>query len=321
MVVCSEYEEGGGQEGDLMGREKQGEGVGSEVGAIIDTRSMELNAGVMELLRLLGRQSQLPWVCIRDFNKIMFSTEIKGGSRPQWQMNNFREAVDECGLRDAPWEGYNFSWDNGQADLFPFARRFYLDREWSDHAPIKLLLNRRKGETTKERKFRFEQVWVGVEGCHEAIERGVEKRGVNLTRVLDECARELRAWKSMSISGIGRDIGRKCKLLSRLNEGERSEDNVRRRRKLVAELADLRRKEEQYWRQRSRALWLKDEDRNTAFFHTRAGERKRKNFISKLVDDDGNVHSGEEGIENVAMSYIRDILRLRIRLISRCSTI
>ncbi|XP_074265286.1 uncharacterized protein LOC141587712 [Silene latifolia] len=277
-----------------------------------------------ELLRLLGRQSQLPWVCIGDFNEILFSTEMKGGSRLQRQMNNFREAVDECGIRDALWEGYNFSWDNGKAgeanrqsmldralcsaswlDLILFARLFYLDREWSDHAPIKLLLNRREEETAKERNFRFEQVWVRVEGCREAIERGVEKGGANLVLVLNKYARELRAWKSMSISGIGRDIRRKCKLLSRLNKGESSEDNVRRRRKLVAELADLRRKEEQYWRQQSRALWLKDGDRNTAFFHTRAGERKRKNFISKLVDDDENVHSGEKGIENVAMSYFK----------------
>ncbi|XP_074270702.1 uncharacterized protein LOC141594592 [Silene latifolia] len=164
-----------------------------------------------ELLRLLSRQSQLPWVCLGDFNEILYSTEMIGGNRPQRQMNNFRDAIDDCGLRDVPWEGYNFSFDNGQAgdanrqcmldralctaawtDLFPFARLFYLAREWSDHAPIKLVLNRRDIEYPRPRKFRFEQIWVGAEGCNDAVDRGVERGGGNLVQVLHECARELR---------------------------------------------------------------------------------------------------------------------------------
>ncbi|XP_074298883.1 uncharacterized protein LOC141629852 [Silene latifolia] len=251
---------------------------------------------------------------------------MKGGHIQQWQMNNFWDAVDECGLRDVPWEGYNFSWDNGQEgkanrqsmidramcsaqwiDMFPFAILIYLDREWSDHAPIKLYLNRREAQGTSPQKFRFEQAWVGEEGCREAIDRGVEKGGQDAARVLAECARELGKWKGVRIYDIGRDIGWKCKLLARLNEGERTEDNVRRRRKLIAELDELRQKEEQYWRQRSRALWLKDRDRNTKFFYTRARERKRKNFIHKLVYDEANTHTGEEGIANVAMAYFQSL--------------
>ncbi|XP_074266966.1 uncharacterized protein LOC141590260 [Silene latifolia] len=119
-----------------------------------------------ELLRLLSRQSLLPWVCIGDYNEILFSTEMKGGSRPQWQMNNFWAAVDECGLKDISREGYHFSWDNEQSgeanrqcmldramsssswtDMFPYARLIYLEREWSDHAPIKLVLDHRRRET------------------------------------------------------------------------------------------------------------------------------------------------------------------------------
>ncbi|XP_074304738.1 uncharacterized protein LOC141639528 [Silene latifolia] len=128
-----------------------------------------------DLLRLLYGQSSLPWLCIGDFNEILFSTEMKGGSRAQWQMNNFQATVDFCGLRDVAWEGYAFTYDNGQAgennwqsmidramcsdawlELFPYAKNYHLDREWSDHAPLKLIFDRREiGGITRSR-FRFE---------------------------------------------------------------------------------------------------------------------------------------------------------------------
>ncbi|XP_074282902.1 uncharacterized protein LOC141607451 [Silene latifolia] len=69
-----------------------------------------------ELLRVLSSQYDGPWVCIGDFNEVLFMTEMKEGVRPQWQMNNFREAVDDCGLRDVDFEGYMFTYDNGQAE-------------------------------------------------------------------------------------------------------------------------------------------------------------------------------------------------------------
>ncbi|XP_074314300.1 uncharacterized protein LOC141649512 [Silene latifolia] len=119
---------------------------------------------------------------------------MNGGSRPQWQMNNFRAAVDDCGLTDIGWEGYQFTWDNGQAgeanrqsmidramctsswlDLFPYAKLIHLTREWSDHAPIKLLLDRRAAVVEVKRGFKFEQMWIGEEECEEAIRRGANK--------------------------------------------------------------------------------------------------------------------------------------------------
>ncbi|XP_074300496.1 uncharacterized protein LOC141631773 [Silene latifolia] len=112
-----------------------------------------------ELLRLLNTKSSLPWLYIGDFNEILYSTEMKGGSQPQWQMNNFHAAMDECGLR-VSWEGYQFTFDNGQRgdanrqcvldramgtnswfELFPYAKLFHLVREWSNHAPIRLVLD------------------------------------------------------------------------------------------------------------------------------------------------------------------------------------
>ncbi|XP_074274120.1 uncharacterized protein LOC141597550 [Silene latifolia] len=241
-----------------------------------------------KLLRELGAQYGGPWVCIGDFNEILFATEMKGGTRPQWQMNNFREAIDDCGLRDIAFEGYAFTYDNGQfdddnrqsrldramcndewADLFPRAKLAHLTREWSDHAPILLKLAKRVVEERFTGKiFRFEQVWVGEEGCEEAVRQAWETGDVEVVNLLERCAENLQKWKGISIGKIVRELNTKRRKLSKLNEGGRSKFEVEERKKVVMEIATLLKQEEIFWRQRSRALWLKEGDRNTKYFHS-----------------------------------------------------
>jgi hypothetical protein len=46
-------------------------------------------------------------------------------------------------------------------------------------------------------------------------------------------------------------------------------------------MEELLHKEEILWRQRSRALWLKEGDRNTSFFHRKApGEQRKIGFLA-----------------------------------------
>lgn len=50
-------------------------------------------------------------------------------------------------------------------------------------------------------------------------------------------------------------------------------------RKLETQVNNMLIEEEMYWKQRSKTDWLREGDKNTKFFHSKASARKRKNKI------------------------------------------
>lgn len=110
-----------------------------------------------ELLRLLKTASPLPWLVAGDFNQILFDAEKKGGAiRSQREMNEFREALDDCELQEIGYTGDLFTWwnkqeapnavferlDRGVASLdwvvlLPHVTVTHLPRDRSDHKPLK----------------------------------------------------------------------------------------------------------------------------------------------------------------------------------------
>ncbi|XP_013583433.1 PREDICTED: uncharacterized protein LOC106292388 [Brassica oleracea var. oleracea] len=67
------------------------------------------------------------------------------------------------------------------------------------------------------------------------------------------------------------------------------------------------REDEIYWRQKRRALWLKEGDRNTKYFHAKTKQRRARNRITKLKNSMGAWVETEEEIEQVAVEYFENI--------------
>ncbi|XP_074300217.1 uncharacterized protein LOC141631449 [Silene latifolia] len=283
-----------------------------------------------ELLRLLASELMGPWMCVGDYNEVIYSNEMRGEERAQWQMNNFRDVVDECELRDISYEGYEFTFDNGQSgddnrqsrtnkamatdawfDLFPYGRLFHLNREWSNHAPLKVVFDGRiREEGGSRRKFRFEHVWVGEEGCEATTKRAWERDDSDVLATIDSYARDLQKWKGVSIGKVFKELRSKRLRLKKLNEGNRSVREVEERRRVTRDISKLLRQEELFWRQTSRAIWLKERDKNTKFFHRKAGQRKQRNHIHKLITDEGRVVERTEEAAGVAVEYFKQLFTM-----------
>ena len=61
------------------------------------------------------------------------------------------------------------------------------------------------------------------------------------------------------------------------------------------------------WKQRSRALWLKEGDQNTKFFHQRASHIYKRNRIKELKNEAGVVCTNEEEISNILIDYYQQL--------------
>ena len=76
---------------------------------------------------------------------------------------------------------------------------------------------------------------------------------------------------------------------------------------LKGEVHDLMVKEDVMWHQRAWVEWLKSGDMNTSYFHSRATQRNKRNFISKLVLEDNSVIEDEKMIGDTMVNYFRNI--------------
>jgi hypothetical protein len=76
-----------------------------------------------------------------------------------------------------------------------------------------------------------------------------------------------------------------------------------REKQLMKRISELLSREEIMMKQRSRMDWLKEGDRNTAFFHARARERAQINRITALRREDGTVVTKQEDLETEAMEF------------------
>jgi hypothetical protein len=73
------------------------------------------------------------------------------------------------------------------------------------------------------------------------------------------------------------------------------------------ELDDLFQNEEIWWRQRSRAMWLKHGDKHTAYSHQKANQRRRKNRIECLEDEQGVQQFEPSKIEDILLNHFKQL--------------
>jgi hypothetical protein len=91
-------------------------------------------------LRTLNVARRRPWVCLRDFNEILWTGEKEGGPpRHQACMDRFREALEDYELVDLGFEGDPLTWRNNNHNNACYIRerldRAVANKVWMSRFP------------------------------------------------------------------------------------------------------------------------------------------------------------------------------------------
>ncbi|XP_073014526.1 uncharacterized protein [Primulina eburnea] len=143
----------------------------------------------------------------------------------------------------------------------------------------------------------------------EVIERGWGNNDhyVPLLELIESCKNSLTNWDAARLRRIPKRLKSKRAQLNKLRTSAHWSDNVPQITSLESEIEKLATQEEMYWRQRSRISWLKDGDRNTKYFYSKASLRRNQNTIAGLVSSQGDWCTETQSISAIVLDYFESL--------------
>ncbi|XP_021803273.1 uncharacterized protein LOC110747395 [Prunus avium] len=238
--------------------------------------------------------NNLPWLCIGDFNEILWAFEKQDGRAfYPTQRRHLSDFMNTNELLDLGFQGQAYTWCGKRTNGVLI--REWLDRElinilwqerWpctflthlpmlgSDQCPLLVALESAKPAT--RRPFKFEAFWAWDPDCKGVVARSwigshilncnsSSSWGTNLRR----CSRDLKAWSRIKFSNSKKQTEVLLTELDMLQCNWAA--NCSRINQIGFELSTLWKREALFWKQRSKIKWLKEGDSNTAFFHNYRG--------------------------------------------------
>ncbi|XP_075674939.1 uncharacterized protein LOC142644147 [Castanea sativa] len=217
-----------------------------------------------------------PWVVIGDFNAYLHASEKESARQSQFsQIEAFREALSSGQLNDLGFKGYPYTWSNkrpGEANT-----KIRLDRDI------------------------IQEAWGKA---------GVDRDGLGAVQEkIKACGVDLMAWGSPITNPDTIALKETQMQLDRLNEAELTEASKAEFLSLSKRMDELLQKQEIYWAQRSRINWMKHGDRNTKFFHAKASQRQRKNYINGIRNSQGIWVENLEEVVEVESDYFDNLFQ------------
>ncbi|XP_019172466.1 PREDICTED: uncharacterized protein LOC109167850 [Ipomoea nil] len=226
----------------------------------------------------------------------------RGNLHPNSLLRGFGEAIEDCGLAQMPMNGYPYTWEKGKGTV-----------NWMEERLDKVLVkNERRSMVTgatvmnlRTRKSDHSALFLGI---HESFGRSgpvlAGGRGQGLQNCIQYCGNRLTRWGGDRYHRYGKQINELTREQQRLR-GRTDPASLAEFQRLEQLLSCTEAQEDAYWRQRAKQHWLKEADA-TKFFHRYASHRKKKNTISRLMNDNEDWVEGEP-MKNFILQYYNRI--------------
>lgn len=96
-------------------------------------------SGNWDSIRVIGRRRAGLWVCQGDFNALTHHYEKEAGrSKPQRQIDDFNNFINDMGLEDMGSKGQRFTWGNnrrGEDRVYERLDRLLCNATWATQFP------------------------------------------------------------------------------------------------------------------------------------------------------------------------------------------
>eukprot|EP00253_Pinus_taeda_P028388 PITA_28388 len=264
-----------------------------------------------------------------DLNIVLKAKEKRGGSSSRDPMLAIVEELTQLWdlLDFNPVQGL-FTWSNNRVGLDHISARLdrflvqsslmmskkiinpkILPKLTSDHKPVQLLLE--DEEDLGPIPFRFSPLWIEREGFTEIVKAAWAKSFSGSSsyvweQKLKATKQALKEWIKKPVPTPTSQRKEAVQTLQSLQTDMESKDITvdLLEKEIKAQRSTYRsfRMEEEYWRLKSRSLWLKAGDQNTSFFHRQYRAHLSRNHIAEIKTAEGQVCKGFNQVKAAAES-------------------
>ncbi|KAK8622067.1 hypothetical protein V6N13_097694 [Hibiscus sabdariffa] len=263
-----------------------------------------------------------PWVLFGDFNATLSTSDRKGCAASSKPCKYFRQFIFDCALRDMEFNGPEFTWSRGYAQVrldrfiynshwdesFSESRVDHLLRMRSDHRPILLQIGA-PPRSNRPSPFRYMSGWQ----YHDDFKRMVRDSWIHSLNISTTIAHFSTCASNWNKSVFGYIGSKKRHIMACLRGVQRAlccrQSTYLRRIEddLLIELEWILDQEEILWRQKSCSNWISLGDRNTTYFHRKATIRKQRNKISSLRVYNDDWCDDERILKSEAVKFYRSL--------------
>ena len=189
----------------------------------------------------------------------------------------------------------------------------------SDHCPMLMEVRERGKSVRYERKaprrIHYEDIWSAYETCKSIVQEEWSSQGnwkygnpvLQFQKSAKSSMAKLKWWSKQEFEEREKELKQMTEQLKSLKHNFKHYDSGDEIKKLERRINNLLIDKEMYWKQRSRADWLKEGDKNTKFFHSKASARNRKNKIQGIEDKQGHWTEEEAEVEVEFCEYFQEI--------------
>lgn len=268
-------------------------------------------------------------VVMGDFNDLVSNCEKWGGRvREEWSFKDFKMFIQENELADMGWEENPWTWwcnwdhdrnikerlDRGLCSMpwiqsFPTAKVTHMETVASDHSI--LMLDTQPAVKKVRRRFTFDRKWLQYEEVDQVVSQAWNTRqqgskSFKVTKKIKVCRMALLTWNKKLNGNAKEEINRIKGEIERAKQSPNGSGGQEIAIKLK-ELEAAYKKEEIFWAQKARNRWLREGDRNTAFFHAVVANKRRRNRISKIEKMSGGWCNTEQEMGEEIAKYFQHL--------------